>query len=198
MYVLCTYLNLHHDFVEFNTQSSCFKYPLSCISWQFFQKAPTFHDPASTDRSRILTPPRDRGTREEGQVQRYNSWRAVLQMPSMKWWCTWLPCCLFFTVLEPPCFKSYSINAIYVFIPGGSWQWLLKDFFLALPLLIKQLKTISQPGSSPQKKCKISKPQSNLGLDLFLLTSMCWSMTVAVIVQENSPHKSYLCLKAHL
>lgn len=48
------------------------------------------------------------------------------------------------------------------------------------------------------KKGKISKPQSNLGLDLFLLTSMCWSMTVAVIVQENSPHKGYLCLKAHL
>ena len=38
MHVLCIYLNLHHDFVEFNTQSSCFKYPLSCISWHFFSK----------------------------------------------------------------------------------------------------------------------------------------------------------------
>ena len=57
---------------------------------------------------------------------------AVLQMPSMKWWCTWLPCCLFFTVLEPSFFKSYAIS---VFIPGGSLTMALEGFFLSFTTL---------------------------------------------------------------
>ena len=156
MYVLWTYLNLHHDFVAFNTQSSCFKYPLPCLSWQFFPKGSnvsrsSFNGSKSNPHPPNTAPP-GRGDRKGS-----NRWRAVLRMPSMKWWCTWLPC--------HHCWSSNS------------------KLLVNLDL---------------HKKGKISKPQSNLGLDLFLLTSMCWSMTAAVIVQENCPHKSYLCLKAHL
>ena len=195
MHVLCTYLNLHHDFVEFNTQSSCFKYRLSCISWHFFPKAPNVSRSSFNGSKSNPHPPRDRGTREEGQVQRSNSWRAVLQMPSMKWWCTWLPCCLFFTVLEPPFFKELRHLCFH---PRWLLTMALEGFFLSFTTVDQATQDYQSTWIISTKKGKISKPQSNLGLDLFLWTSMCWSMTVAVIVQENSPHKIYLCLKAHL
>ena len=113
--------------------NSTLKAPVSNIHFLafldiFFQKAPTFHDPASTDRSQILTHPTPQpNTQHQGggtgpktqQVEgcATGAFHEMMYIDSML---------LILYSFGATLFKS---SAISVFIPGGSWQWLLKDFF---------------------------------------------------------------------